>query len=304
MLKNPLEMLRSCAICPRKCRVNRLEGQTGFCKIADQPIIYSSLAHHGEEPPISGERGSGTIFFSGCNMACVYCQNYEFSQTVSGKTLSFAELADTMLELQDQGCHNINLVTPTHVMPQILAALAIAKPKGLKIPIVYNTGGYELAEIIALLNGIVDVYLVDMRYGSDQEAEKYSAAPGYARFNRAAIKEMHQQVGIAKFDSSGIIKKGLIIRHLVLPENISRTEKVMRFIAENISPDTYISLMSQYTPFHKAAKFSEINRRINDQEYAYAQEIMEKYGLHNGWTQEARGLEKFAGVNIKTAFSE
>ncbi|MFA5156270.1 MAG: radical SAM protein [Candidatus Omnitrophota bacterium] len=298
------KLLESCAICPRKCKVNRLKGQTGFCKTGLEPVVYSSLPHHGEEPPISGKRGSGTIFFSGCNMACVYCQNYEFSQAIDGKPASDEELANLMLKLQDSGCHNINLVTPTHVMPQILKALLLAIPKGLRIPLVYNTGGFELPAIIRLLDGIVDIYLADMRYADSRMAIKYSFAADYARFNRESIAEMHRQTGIAEFGENGIIKKGLIVRLLVMPENISGTEETIKFIAENISKDTYISLMSQYTPFYKASGIKELSRRISREAYSSAQAAMEKYGLYNGWTQDSGGLDRFAGVNIKNAFSE
>jgi len=197
------------------------------------------------------------------------------------------------------GCHNINLVSPTHVMPQILSGLKIAIESGLNIPLVYNTGGYELPEIIELLDGIVDIYLPDMRYADNGLAEKYSFAPGYMEYNQASIKEMHRQAGIARFNSNGIIEKGIIIRHLVLPANISGTDQIMSFIAREISVDTYISLMSQYTPYYKAGQYPEINRRLTQQEYQDAQQCMEKYGLHNGWVQDDGGLERFAGVNIK-----
>lgn len=291
--------LEYCQICPRKCKVNRLKGQTGFCRTGLNARVCSFMPHHGEEPPISGANGSGTIFFSNCNMACAYCQNYQFSQSGEGREVDFNEIAGFMLQLQEMGCHNINLVTPTHVMPQILKALGAAVIKGLNIPLVYNTGGYELVEMIKLLEGIVDIYLPDMRYAEAEMAGKYSSAPDYPELNRAAVKEMHRQVGIAKINKTGIIERGLIIRHLVLPDNISGTNKIMKFIAQEISTDTYISLMSQYQPYHKAAQFKELSRRIFYQEYEEAKSAMEKYGLYNGWTQESFGLERFAGVNIK-----
>ena len=190
LIEEAFRLLESCSICPRQCKVNRLKGELGFCKTGLKPKVCSFLPHHGEEPPVSGSRGSGTIFFSHCNMACVYCQNYEFSQIGSGKEAGFEELADYMLQLQDMGCHNVNLVSPTHVMPQFLKALSIAIPKGLKIPIVYNTGGYELPEIIKLLDGIVDIYLPDMRYADNVMAIKYSAAPDYPKYNQEALLEM------------------------------------------------------------------------------------------------------------------
>lgn len=292
-------LLESCCICPRKCKVNRLKGELGFCKTDLRPRVCSFMPHHGEEPPISGKKGSGTIFFSHCNMACVYCQNYEFSQLEQGREVDFAQIAQFMLELQNLGCHNINFVTPTHIMPQILKALTLAIPKGLKIPLVYNTGGYELPQIIKLLSGIVDIYLADMRYADSKAALEYSNAPDYPKYNQAAVKEMQQQVGVAKIDSSGIIERGLVIRHLVLPNQISGTEKIMRFISKEISQDTYISLMSQYLPYYKAGEFKAISRRLKSQEYEEAKQIMEKYGLSNGWIQESYGLERFAGVHIK-----
>ncbi len=292
-------MLSSCNICPRTCKVDRLKGELGFCKTGALPRVYSFMAHQGEEPPVSGERGSGTIFFSYCNLACVYCQNYEFSQLGQGKEVSCEELARVMLELQSMGCHNINLVSPTHVMPQILKALVIAVEGGLKIPLVYNTGGYERAEKISLLEGIIDIYLPDMRYGDSAAAVAYSSAPDYPAYNQSAVKEMHRQVGIASLDEKGIITRGLIIRHLVLPGAVSGTDKIMKFIAEELSKDTYISLMSQYLPYHRARQFKAIARRLTAQEYDGAKSMMEAAGLHNGWVQESFGLERFAGVNIK-----
>ena len=294
------EILSSCAICPRKCRVNRLKDQKGFCKTGEKARVYSFMAHHGEEPPVSGKRGSGTIFFSFCNMACVYCQNFEFSQQGGeGKEVTSEELANIMLELQGFGCHNINLVSPTHVMPQILQALKSAIKSGLNIPLVYNSGGYELAEIIRLMDGLIDIYLPDMRYADNETAKKYSSANDYPEYNRQAVKEMHRQSGTAEINGSGIMTKGLIIRHLVLPGDISGTDKIMKFISEELSPETYISLMSQYFPCYKSGDFPELSRRISLEEYESAQTIMEKYGLHNGWIQEAGGLDRYAGINIK-----
>jgi len=299
LIEDSFRLLESCCICPRRCKVNRLKNEKGFCKTGLKPIVCSFMPHHGEEPPISGKLGSGTIFFSHCNMACVYCQNYEFSQIEEGKEVGFEELADFMLQLQDMGCHNINLVTPTHVMPQILKALCIAIPKGLKLPLVYNTGGYELPEIIKLLDGIVDIYLPDMRYADNDMAAKYSSAPDYAKYNQEAVKEMHRQVGVAKMNEEGIIKKGLIIRHLVLPNNIAGTDKIMESIATQLSKDTHISLMSQYFPCYKAAQFKEILRRITLKEYEDAKGTMHRWGLNNGWLQDSGGLDRFAGTNIK-----
>lgn len=294
------QMLASCSLCPRNCKTNRINNETGFCKTGFLPKVYSFMSHQGEEPPISGTHGSGTIFFSNCNMGCIYCQNYEFSQLGQGKEVSFEELSGFMLKLQELSCHNINLVTPTHILPQILSALRIAIAQGLRIPLVYNTGGFELAKVIKLLNGIIDIYLVDMRYGESKMAQKYSSAHSYPKYNQEAILEMRRQIPKDEFDKNGIMRRGLIIRHLVLPNNISETEKVMRFIAEELSTDTLISLMSQYLPYHKANEDTQINRRLKLKEYEEAKNIMEKFGLSCGWVQDSFGLERFAGVNIKS----
>jgi len=296
------DSLKSCCICPRKCKVNRLNNESGYCKTGIKAKVYSFLAHHGEEPPVSGVKGSGTIFFSNCNMSCVYCQNFEFSQLGQGKEVEPPELAQMMVDLQDLGCHNINFVTPTHVMPQILKSLEIAVTKGLKIPLVYNTSGYELLGVIKMLDGIMDIYLPDMRYADEEMAIRYSNAPLYPKYNQESIKEMHRQVGVADIDEDGVIKRGVIIRHLVLPENISGTEKTLKFISEEISKDTYISLMSQYNPYYKAPQIKELSRRIGLKEYEFAQEAFYKYGLHNGWVQESHGLDSLAGIHIKPKF--
>jgi putative pyruvate formate lyase activating enzyme len=293
--------LESCQICPRRCKINRLDGKKGFCKTAALPEIFSFMAHHGEEPPISGVGGSGTIFFSHCNMGCVYCQNYDFSQLGKGREYTFGELAQVMLKLQNQGCHNINLVTPTHVLPQILKSLELAISGGLRIPLVYNTSGYELAETIKSLDGIVDIYLADMRYADSEISQKLSKAIDYPQSNQATIKEMYRQVKGAEFDDAGLMRKGLIIRHLVLPNHCSGTDTIMQFIAKEISKDTYVSLMSQYLPYYQASDFIEISRRLKAQEYEQAKKILEKYNLFNGWIQESYGAERFAGVNIKPA---
>jgi putative pyruvate formate lyase activating enzyme len=293
--------LEHCELCPRMCGVNRLAGERGFCKAGPDAVVYSAMAHRGEEPPLSGTGGSGTIFFSSCTMACVYCQNHLFSQTGEGRRVSVDELAGIMLSLQKQGTHNINLVTPTHFLPAIVAALAVARQKGLTVPVVYNTSGYERAEIIRLLDGIVDIYLPDMRYGREEQAVEYSQAPRYPRCNRESVREMHRQAGNLALDGRGIATRGLIIRHLVLPGNAASTELIMKFISEEISAETYISLMSQYHPYYRAAQLSALNRRITEEEYRAAQEVTEHYGLHNGWVQESGGLEALAGVHIKRA---
>lgn len=277
--------LESCVLCPRECRVNRLRGEKGFCGVDAQLWVSSYGPHYGEEPPLSGTSGSGTIFFTFCNLKCVYCQNYSISQLGDGDVISIQDLARIMLYLQGIGCHNINLVTPTHFLPQIVSALVIAVEKGLKIPIVYNTSGYEKVEILKLLDGIIDIYLPDMRYSSEVNSVRYSSAPEYPRFNRIAVKEMFRQVGNLELDKNGIAVKGLIIRHLVMPEDVSGTEEVLRFIAEEISKDTYISLMAQYRPMYKAIDIPIINRRITREEYKRAIEIAKDLGLRNVWTQ-------------------
>jgi putative pyruvate formate lyase activating enzyme len=294
-----MKRLSSCAICPRKCGVDRLKEETGFCRTGSQAIVCSYFSHHGEEPPISGENGSGTIFFARCNLRCAYCQNYSFSQLKEGREVSCEELAGYMLELQESGCHNINFVTPTHVMPQILNALLLAAQKGLRLPLVYNTSGYELPEVIRDLDGIIDIYLPDMRYADNDAAVRYSGAPDYPEFNQKSVKEMHRQVGDAQFDEKEVIKKGLIIRHLVLPGDIAGTEKIFRIIAQEISPETSISLMSQYFPAFEADKTPPLDRSITLEEYEHAVQLLKKYGLENGWVQESGGLKRLAGIHIK-----
>ncbi|MFY9402764.1 MAG: radical SAM protein [Candidatus Omnitrophota bacterium] len=293
-------MMESCSLCPRNCRVNRLNNEKGFCKTGYLPKVYSFMSHKGEEPPISGKNGSGTIFFSNCNMGCLYCQNYEFSQLGKGREVSFEELAGFMLNLQDLGCHNINLVTPTHILPQILTALRIAISQGLKIPLVYNTSGFEAREALKLLEGIVDIYLTDMRYADAKIAERYSLAFGYPEYSKRALIEMRRQINKDEFDNSGIMRRGLIIRHLVLPNGLSGTKEVMRFIAEEVSINSLISLMSQYLPYYKADKDELVARRLKIKEYEEAKRIMKGFGLSDGWVQDSFGLERFAGVNIKS----
>ena len=281
------QLLESCRVCPRECGVNRLKNdKLGFCRSGLNPVISSVSPHHGEEPPLSGTKGSGTIFFTNCDLRCVYCQNYPISQMGNGSERTPGELACHMLWLQEQGCHNLNLVTPTHFMPQILKALGIARERGFNLPLVYNASGYESIEALQLLDGIVDIYLPDMRYSDGHNSLKYSIAPHYPEINRAAINEMYRQVGNLVMDENGIAKRGLIIRHLILPGGLSGTEKIMKFLADEISKDVYISLMSQYFPAYKATEHQEINRRITEEEYDEAYDTKMKYGLKNGWVQE------------------
>jgi putative pyruvate formate lyase activating enzyme len=281
------QLLESCRVCPRECGVKRLKNdKLGFCRSGLNTVIASVSPHHGEEPPLSGTMGSGTIFFANCNLKCVYCQNYPISQMGNGAERTTGELACQMLWLQEQGCHNLNLVTPTHFVPQILKSLGIAKERGFDLPIVYNSSGYDSVESLRLLDGIVDIYLPDMRYADNAVAMKYSIAPHYQEVNQEAISEMYRQVGNLVLDENGIAKKGLIIRHLVLPNGISGTEPVMKFLSEHISKDVSISLMAQYFPAYKASEFKELSRRITTEEYEEAYQIMQKYGLENGWVQE------------------
>jgi len=280
------KLLESCRVCPRECGVNRLKNdKIGFCRSGLNPVISSVSPHHGEEPPLSGTKGSGTIFLTNCNLRCAYCQNYPISQLGNGTERTPGELACQMIWLQEQGCHNLNLVTPTHFMPQILKAFSIARERGFTLPIVYNTNGYESLEALRLLDGIVDIYLPDMRYSVDAVARTYSVAPHYPEINRVAVKEMFRQVGNLVLDEDGIAKRGLIVRHLVLPNGLSGTEGVMKFLAEEISKDVYISLMSQYFPAYKTHELNELSRRITPDEYEEAYQIMQKYGLENGWIQ-------------------
>lgn len=280
------KLLESCHVCPRECGVNRLKNdKLGFCRSGLNPVISSVSPHHGEEPPLSGTKGSGTIFLTNCNLRCAYCQNYPISQLGNGTERTPGELACQMIWLQEQGCHNLNLVTPTHFMPQILKAFSIARERGFTLPIVYNTNGYESLEALRLLDGIVDVYLPDMRYSDDAVARTYSVAPYYPEINRAAIREMFRQVGNVVLDEDGIATRGLIIRHLVLPNGLSGTNGVMKFLADDISKDVYLSLMSQYFPAYKAHEIKEISRRITSEEYEEAYQIMQKYKLENGWIQ-------------------
>ncbi|MDD5635141.1 MAG: radical SAM protein [Atribacterota bacterium] len=285
-IKKAYQYLKSCILCPHQCGVDRISGQKGFCRSTGQIEISSFNAHFGEEPPISGINGSGTIFFSNCTLRCVYCQNYPISQLGHGNKISVSELSQIMLDLQKRKCHNINLVTPTHFVPQIISAIKKARSGGLCLPIVYNTSGYESVETLQLLDGIVDIYLPDIKYSDDKLAEKYSKATNYSLVNKKALQEMYRQVGNLKVDRKGIAISGLIIRHLVLPGKLSGTEKVLNWIAENISKEAYISLMAQYFPAFQALEYPELSRRITRNEYKKAKEIFDRCGLVNGWIQQ------------------
>jgi putative pyruvate formate lyase activating enzyme len=285
-IEQAYQYLESCTLCPHHCQVNRIAGQKGFCRSTEELKISSYNAHFGEEPPISGIYGSGTIFFTNCTLRCIYCQNYPISQLGHGNLTSISDLSKIMLALQRQKCHNINLVTPTHFVPQILKSVAQSRTSGLNIPLVYNTSGYESIEVLKLLDGIVDIYLPDAKYAEDRVAEKYSQAENYSRVNKGTLLEMYRQVGNLKVNKNGIAISGLIIRHLILPYNLSGTDRVLKWIAENISRKTYISLMSQYFPAFEASKYKELSRSINKNEYDKAKESFYNYGLRNGWIQE------------------
>jgi putative pyruvate formate lyase activating enzyme len=273
------EILKDCTLCPRQCKVDRTSGGRGFCKTGDKPFISSYGPHFGEEKPLVGRFGSGTIFMGNCNLGCIFCQNYTISHLGEGNEISFTKLADIMLSLQKQSCHNINLVTPTHQMPMMLRTIMIASGKGLKLPIVYNCGGYESLHAIQILEGVVDIYMPDFKYIDPAMAKKYSNAEDYPQAAMAAIKEMHRQVGDLIIDQRGIGLRGLLVRHLVLPEGIAGTEGVFRFIAEEISKNTYINIMDQYHPCYKAFDYPSLNRRITHQEYADAVQMAEDAGL-------------------------
>lgn len=278
-LEMALEILSNCELCPRKCHVNRLKSDKGFCKTGRNAVVSSYGPHFGEEKVLVGRFGSGTIFFTHCNMACVFCQNYDISQLGKGNEVSAQELADIMLELQRTGCHNINLVSPTHCVAQILEALLIAFEEGLKIPIVYNTGGYDSVDTLKLLDGIVDIYMPDIKYGDDETGNRYSQVPDYFTVAKKAVKEMHRQVGDLKTDDSGIAVKGLLVRHLVLPGDLAGTEKVMEFLATEISTETFVNIMDQYRPLYKAGQYPELSRSINRAEFQRTVEIAQRYGI-------------------------
>jgi putative pyruvate formate lyase activating enzyme len=276
-----LELLQSCTACPRNCRVNRLEDKFAVCKTGRHAVVSSHFPHHGEEDCLRGWRGSGTIFFTGCNLRCVFCQNFDISWQVRGTPAPPRELAAMMLELQAQGCHNINLVTPEHVAPQIVQALPFAIEEGLRLPLVYNTSAYDSMESLALLDGLVDIYMPDFKYWDAEMARKYSRAPDYPEVARRAIKEMHRQVGNLVIDANGLARRGLLIRHLVMPEEIAGTRAVMQWIADELSPETYVNLMAQYHPAGKVSRsdHTEINRPVTPAEYERALDAAWRAGL-------------------------
>ena len=275
-------------MCPRDCEVDRWENQTGVCKTGRRARVSSAFAHHGEEDCLRGWDGSGTIFLSGCNLGCVFCQNFEISHLAEGRELDAGQLAAVMLRLQAAGCHNINFVTPEHVVPQILEALPEAIAGGLRLPLVYNTGAYDSLESIRLLDGVVDIYMPDFKLWDPQHCAKYLRARDYAEAARAAIKAMHEQVGVLRLDEDGLALRGVLVRHLVMPGMLGDTDAILRWLATELSPDTYVNLMDQYRPAHKAEtdpQFAEINRRLSRAEFTQALELASAVGL---WRLDSR----------------
>lgn len=281
-----LEKLESCEACPFKCKVNRLNGQIGKCKCNDKVKIDLYSLHYFEEPCISGKEGSGTVFFSNCNLNCIYCQNYQISQEGKGYEITTEELANIFLKQQANGANNINLVTPTMYVYQIIEAIKIAKSKGLELPIIYNTNGYENVETIRELKGYVDIYLPDFKYYSDELAIKYSKAPNYFNIATKAILEMINQVGAPEFDSNGIMKKGVIIRHLVLPGHIQNSKHILKWLKENVDKKAYVSVMAQYFPTYKAKDDIYINRKLSNKEYREIENYLYTLDIENGYIQE------------------
>ena len=272
--------LEDCDLCARYCYVNRRTGVEGaVCRTGEHAVVASWGPHHGEENVLRGWRGSGTIFFGWCNLRCVYCQNWDLSQKGAGREVEPATIADMMLELQEDGCHNVNFVSPSHVVAQIVAAVAIAAKNGLRLPLVYNTGGYDSFEALQLLDGIVDIYMPDMKYGDPALARKYSKVRDYVAANRQAVKEMHRQVGDLVVDEQGIAQRGLLVRHLVLPDGIAGTEAVLEFLAEEVSPETYVNLMDQYRPCFRAHEHPELARRVTGAELEHAAQAARQAGL-------------------------
>ena len=281
-----LQKLKQCEICPHKCKVNRINGEIGRCNSGKKVKIALYSTHKFEEPCISGKKGSGTIFFSNCNLNCIYCQNYEISQLGKGREIEIEELANIMIKQQNRGVENINLVTPTSYVVQIIEAIKIAKDKGLKIPIVYNTNGYENVETLKLLDGFIDIYLPDFKYYYSKLGEKYSKVKNYFNITVNAIQEMYRQVGKPQINDEGIIQKGVIIRHLVLPNHIENSKKILKWIKENMNDNVYVSIMAQYFPTYKAKENDKLNRKLTKEEYEEIIDYMYSINLSNGYMQD------------------
>lgn len=295
-------MLNSCTLCPHNCKVNRLEGKKGRCKCDNTLKIALASLHMFEEPCISGTNGSGTVFFTNCNLNCIYCQNYEISQGGKGKEITIQTLADIFIKQQEKGAHNINLVTPTMYVYQIIEAIKLARKNGLKIPIIYNSNGYENVETIKMLNRYIDVYLPDLKYYTNELSKKYSNVDNYFEVATNAIKEMYSQVGNAVFDDNEIIQKGVIIRHLVLPNHIQNTKNILKWINENLPKDIYVSVMAQYFPTYKAKNDSLINRKLNKKEYKEVLNYLYSLDLQNGYIQELGSHEEEYVPNFNLTF--
>lgn len=295
--ENARQRLAECRMCPRQCKVNRLEGKKGVCGTGSQVEVASYSPHFGEESPLVGSSGSGTIFISHCNLLCVFCQNYEISHLGEGTKATAGQLASMMISLQRQGCHNINFVTPSHVVPQILAALPIAIEKGLTVPLVYNTSGYDSVTTLQLLEGVFDIYMPDFKFWSTESAKRFAKAPDYPEKAREAIREMHRQVGDLILDERKVAMKGLLVRHLVMPGCLEETADIMRFLASEISPRTYVNVMDQYRPCGRARQYPPIDRQLSREEYDQARKEAEKAGLtrldRRDWSRIFRHLELF-----------
>lgn len=281
-----LEDLERCEICPHKCNINRSEGKIGRCKATDKVKIALYSIHNFEEPCISGEKGSGTVFFSNCNLNCIYCQNYEISQLGKGKEITIERLAEIFLIQQEKGVENINLVTPTSYVPQIIKAIEIARNKGLKLPIVYNTNSYENVETLQMLEGYIDVYLPDLKYAENELGKEYSKIDDYFEVATKAIREMIRQVGTPKLNENGIMLSGVMVRHLVLPNYIENSKKVLKWIVENLPKDIYVSVMAQYFPTYKAKEYEKMNRKLTKEEWEKIENYIEELGIENGYVQE------------------
>jgi putative pyruvate formate lyase activating enzyme len=289
--------LASCDICPRECGVNRLEGETGFCHSGYRPIVSSVCAHHGEEPVLSGNRGSGAVFFGNCNMRCVYCQNHQISQDYKAQQCHEVDtevLAERLLYLQDElGCHNINFVSPSHFVPQMVKAVLEAVPMGLGLPLVYNTSSYDSVESLRELDGIISIYLADLRYASNEWGKRFSGVPDYVEMSRAAIKEMYRQVGDLEVDSDGVAQKGLIVRHLILPNGLAGSKDSLGWLVNEISPNVAVSIMSQYFPAHRAYRYPLLSRKILPEEYTVVTGLVDRLGIVNGWVQALDSAESY-----------
>lgn len=276
-------ILDNCSLCPRECGADRRSGELGVCSAPAEMEVSSAFAHFGEEPPITGIFGSGTIFLTHCNLRCAFCQNFDISQERDGQRVTTAQMAEIMLNLQQAGCHNINFVTPTHYAPQIIESVSLAASEGLRLPIVWNCGGYESLEVVRLLDGIVDIYMPDLKFFNSKSANDYCNAPDYPEMVKRALLEMHRQVGPLKTDSHGIAQRGLLIRHLVMPGHRIDTRSILKFIATEISKETYVNIMDQYRPLHDAYRFAQINRRVSGTEYNQALRTARELGLSRGF---------------------